>query len=96
MSGCRIEIKAVPNAPKSEVVGWLGESLKVKVHAPPVEGKANAALCTFLAEMLGVQKRMICVIRGDSSRGKILEITGHSKEEILARLPPKKSENNPR
>ncbi|MCX6955502.1 MAG: DUF167 domain-containing protein, partial [Verrucomicrobia bacterium] len=46
---CTLAIKAIPNAPRSEVIGWLGESLKVKVHAPPVEGKATAALCEFLA-----------------------------------------------
>ena len=47
---CTLAIKAIPNAPRSEVIGWLGEALKVKVHAPPVEGRANEVLCEFLAD----------------------------------------------
>lgn len=87
---CRLEIKAVPNAPRSEVVGWLGEALKVKVHAPPVEGKANEALCTFLAETLGLPKRSVQLDRGASSRKKIVMIEGISPEELLSRLPSQK------
>jgi hypothetical protein len=48
-AGCTLAIKAIPNAPRSAVAGWLGDVLKVKVHAPPVEGRANEALCEFLA-----------------------------------------------
>lgn len=87
MAFCRLEIKAVPNAPRSEVVGWLGEALKVKVHAPPVEGKANEALCAFLAETLGLPKRAVQLDRGASSRKKIVMIEGISTEELLSRLP---------
>lgn len=51
---CTLPIKAIPNAPRSAVVGWLGEVLKAKVHAPLVEGRANEALCEFLAKTLGL------------------------------------------
>ncbi len=90
MASCRFEIKAVPNAPKSEVIGWLGEALKVKVHAPPVEGKANEELCSFLAETLGLPKRTVQLDRGASSRKKIVMIEGLSHEELLSRLPSQK------
>jgi uncharacterized protein (TIGR00251 family) len=86
MIGCRIEIKAVPNAPKSEVVGWLGDALKVKIHAPPVEGKANQALCEFLAKELDLSKRAVRLLQGDASRKKILEIEGMTREQVVERL----------
>jgi uncharacterized protein len=86
---CRLEIKAVPNAPKSEVIGWLGDALKVKVHAPPEEGKANAELCAFLAKTLGLPKGAVRLGRGASSRSKILEIVGLSREQVMEVLPAK-------
>lgn len=86
-ASCTIAIKAIPNAPCSEIVGWLGTALKVKVHAPPVEGKANAALCDFLAETLGVPRRAVSVLRGDTSRQKLVRIDGLSPAEVHARLP---------
>ena len=85
---CRLEIKAVPNAPRSEVVGWLGEALKVKVHAPALEGKANQELCEFLAKTLGLPKRAVRLAQGDSSRKKLVEIDGLTREEIIRRLLP--------
>lgn len=84
---CTLAIKAVPNAPRSEVTGWLGDALKVKVHAPPVEGRANDALCAFLAETLGLPRRAITVLRGDTSRRKTVRIEGLSLAAVLARLP---------
>jgi uncharacterized protein (TIGR00251 family) len=86
---CRLEIKAVPNAPKSEVVGWLGDALKVKVHAPPEEGKANAELCAFLAKTLGLSKGAVRLGRGASSRSKVLEIVGLNQGQMMELLPPK-------
>lgn len=72
--------------PRSEVIGWLGEALKVKIHAPPVEGAANKVLCSFLAESLNVPKRSVKLARGETSRRKIVEIEGLSREEIELRL----------
>jgi len=89
MSGCRLEIKAVPNAPRSEVVGWLGPALKVKVHAPPVEGKANEELCAVAADILGISRRRVRVDQGATSRKKLLLIDDLSLEEVYAKLPPR-------
>ena len=86
MPACVLAIKAIPNAPRSEVVGWLGEALKVKVHAPPVEGKANEELCAFLAEKLGLPKRAVSVLRGDTSRQKSVRIDGLALPEVKQRL----------
>lgn len=84
---CTLAIKAIPNAPRSEVVGWLGEALKIKIHAPPVEGKANNALCEFLADTLGLPRRAVTVVRGDTSRQKIVRIDGLSLSSLQARFP---------
>jgi len=83
---CTIAIKAIPNAPRSEVIGWLGDALKVKVHAPPVEGRANEVLCDFLADELDLPRRAVTVLRGDTSRQKVLRFDGLSLAELKAKL----------
>ena len=83
---CTLAIKAIPNAPRNEVVGWLGEALKIKIHAPPVEGKANAALCEFLAEALQVPRRNVTVLRGDTSRLKLVRVAGLNQQDIRRKL----------
>ncbi len=84
---CTLAIKAIPNAPRSEVVGWLGEALKVKVHAPPVEGRANEALCEFLAATFGLPRRAVTVLRGDTSRQKTVRLDGLTLADVLHRFP---------
>jgi len=83
---CALAIKAIPNAPRSEVIGWLGDSLKVKIHAPPVEGRANDALCEFLADKLDIPRRNVTVLRGDTSRQKVVRIAGLTLADVKARL----------
>lgn len=83
---CRIEIKAIPNAPRSEIAGWLGAALKVKLHAPALEGRANEELCHFLADTLGLPVRAVTLFRGDKSRQKIVAITGLTADEVRTRL----------
>lgn len=86
MPSCTLAIKAIPNAPRSEVVGWLGDALKVKVHAPPVEGKANDALCEFLADTLDLPCRAVTIARGDTSRQKLVRIDGLDLATVQAKL----------
>ena len=85
---CTLAIKAVPNAPRSAVVGWLGDALKVKVHAPAVEGRANEELCRFLAEALDLPRRAVTLATGNTSRQKRVQIEGLSLDEVRARLTP--------
>lgn len=71
----QLRVLAVPNARTSEVVGWeddprAGRVLRVKIAAPPVDGKANAALRGFLAECFGLPKSKVTLEKGDSSRIK--------------------------
>jgi len=88
MSGCTLELKTIPNAPRDEVAGWLGDALKVKVHAPALEGRANDALLEFLADKLGVHRRAVTLVRGDKSRHKVVRIADLTLPEVKARLAP--------
>lgn len=83
---CVLPIKAQPNAPRSAVVGWLGDALKVKLHAPPVDGKANAELCRFLAEALGLPRHAVTLATGGSSRQKRVAITGLTLDQVRTKL----------
>jgi uncharacterized protein (TIGR00251 family) len=82
---CILAVKAVPNATRSEVIGWLGEALKIKVKAPPVEGRANAVLCEFLAQKLGLPKHTVTVVTGGTSRLKRVRIEGLDLHEVRQR-----------
>jgi len=73
---CTLELKTIPNAPRDEVVGWLGSALKVKVHAPALDGRANDALLEFLAGRLQLPRRAVTLVRGDKSRQKLIRIAG--------------------
>lgn len=83
---CTLAIAVVPNAPRSEIIGWLGDAVKIKVHAPPVEGKANLVLCEFLADRLGLPRRAVTLLRGDTSRRKVIRVTGLTAPEAHTRL----------
>jgi uncharacterized protein (TIGR00251 family) len=84
--GCTLPVKVIPNAPRNEVVGWLGDALKIKIHAPPVEGRANEALCEFLAATLAVPRRAVTLVRGDTSRRKSVRVDGLTLDAIKATL----------
>ena len=86
MESCRLEIKAIPNAPRSEIIGWLGDALKIKIHAPALEGRANQELCEFLAKALDLHKRSIRLLQGDASRKKLVEIDGLTRAQIIEKL----------
>ncbi len=86
MPACTLELKTIPNAPRDEIAGWLGDALKVKVHAPALEGRANDALLEFLADKLGIHRRDVTLVRGDKSRHKVVRITGLTLAEVKARV----------
>jgi uncharacterized protein (TIGR00251 family) len=81
-----LRVHVVPNAKSDVVVGEHGEALKIKLRAPAVEGKANAALLRFLAEQLKLPRKAIVVKSGEKSRGKTIQIHGLSKEDVYTRL----------
>jgi uncharacterized protein (TIGR00251 family) len=83
---CTLAIKAIPGAPKNQVCGWLGEALKVKIQAPPIQGRANEALVEFLAKALEVPCRTVTLVRGGTSRHKTVRIDGLDLAEAKRRL----------
>ena len=85
---CLLALKAIPNAPRNAVTGWLGDVLKVKVHAPALEGRANAELCDFLADQLRLPRRAVSIARGETSRQKLIRVAGLTLAEVKARLGP--------
>jgi uncharacterized protein len=83
---CVVPVRALPNASHTEIVGWLGDALKIKIHAPALEGRANEMLCEFLADELDLPKRAVTLIRGDKSRHKRVRIDGLALAQLKARL----------
>lgn len=73
-----ITLHVQPGARRTEVAGLHGDALKIRLAAPPVEGKANAKLVEFLAESFAVPARAVRVVRGEKSREKVVEIAGSS------------------
>ena len=83
----RITIKVTPNAKRTEFLGLVelpdsGTALGIKLKAPPVDGKANQALREVIAEALGVPKSAVSIVRGESSRLKVIEVAGVSEEAV--------------
>jgi uncharacterized protein (TIGR00251 family) len=81
--GVTLTLHIQPGAKHTAVAGMHGEALKIRLHAPPIEGQANAQLIAFLAQRLTVPKNAITLIAGASSRAKRLHIAGVS--EVQAR-----------
>ncbi len=81
-----LRVHVVPNAKIDKVVGEHGGAIKIKLRAPAVEGKANAALISFLTERLNVPARTIVLLRGQKSRDKLICIDGLEEEEVRRQL----------
>ncbi len=69
-----LDIRAHPGAKRSAIQGLYGNRLKVAVHAPPVDGKANAALLAFIADWLSIPRRHVQLAAGSGNRDKTLQI----------------------
>lgn len=82
----RIRIRLTPRAARDEIAGWQGDVLRVRVTAPPIGGRANAALERLLAGALGLPKSAARVVSGARAREKTVAIEGASREEVLCRL----------
>ena len=79
-------VQVVPRASKNQIVGVVGEAIKIRLTAPPVEGKANSALIDFLAEMLSVRRAQIEIVVGETSRHKLVRVRGVTEREIESKL----------
>lgn len=90
-SQARISLRVHPNAAENRVMGFAEGVLQVRVSAPPVKGKANQELIAFLSKALGVGKGSLSILKGHTSRNKVIAIDGLSQEEAMKRLLPRPS-----
>jgi hypothetical protein len=88
--GVTLAVRAQPGAKKTAIAGVYGEGaaaqLKIAVHAPPLEGRANAALIAFLAERFGLPKSSVELVSGELSRSKVFLLRGVTFETVQAKL----------
>jgi uncharacterized protein (TIGR00251 family) len=84
--GTSLRVRAVPGARATGIAGLHGGALRVRVAAPPVDGKANAVLLVFLAGRLGLRPRDLRLAAGGSGRDKLVVIRGRTPEQVRAAL----------
>lgn len=84
--GTLLSVKLQPRASASEIGDALGDELRIKVTAPPVDAAANQALVELLAETLDCSRSRIELIRGHTSRHKTLKLHGFTPEAVLAKV----------
>ena len=83
-TGVSFAVKVIPNASRDQIVGLLGDALKVKVAAPPEAGKANQAVCALLARALSINAHAVQVVQGHSQPHKRIEVVGAAPDAIRA------------
>lgn len=81
-----ISVYVQPRASRTEVVGWHGDAIKIRVKAPPVDGAANDELVRFLAKRLRIRHRDIAILSGTTSRTKRIGIEGRTTSAVTALL----------
>ncbi len=81
-----LSLRVQPRASRNAVVGWTGDTLNVRLTAPPVEGAANVACLEFLADLLDLPQSQFEILRGSRSRTKVIRISGLTQDEVRARL----------
>jgi uncharacterized protein len=86
--GCTLSVRVHPGARTNGVTGVHADALKIALTAPPVDGKANEALITFLASALHLPRARVALVSGLTSRAKMVRITGRSAAEVAAALFP--------
>jgi len=81
-----VSVRVVPRSSNEGVAGFEGGVLRIRLNAPPVEGKANDALVRFLAKAVGVPKSRITLVPGGKGRNKIVRVDGITREALMAAL----------
>jgi uncharacterized protein (TIGR00251 family) len=82
----RVTVKVHPRAKRSGIAGRLGEAYKLDLAAPPVDGKANDECVRYFAELAGVSRGSVRIVKGATSRMKVVEVEGVGQEELENRL----------
>jgi len=89
--GISFQVHAVPRASRTEVSGLHGVSLKLRIAAPPVEGKANEEIIRFLADRLSVRKADVSILAGQASKRKTILVRGINETDLRTALLPQPS-----
>ena len=84
--GITLKVRVQPKASRTQVVGYQGDTLRLRVNAAPQDGKANEAVVSLLAETLGVPKNRVQIVRGHSSRDKLVVVESLTPAEARRRL----------
>jgi uncharacterized protein (TIGR00251 family) len=84
--GATFSIKVHPRAKRDGITGEVGEALKLSLTTPPVDGRANQACIDFFAKLLKVSRSSVTIAAGESSRNKVIRVSGLKAEEIRSRL----------
>jgi len=85
-STTRLRVRVSPGARRTEIAGRHGDGWKVRVAAPPEDGRANEAVLRLLAERLGLPRRSVTIVSGHTAREKVVELDGISQERAEAGL----------
>ncbi len=83
---CKINVRVQPKASRNQVDGFEDGTLRLRVTAPPTDGKANAGVIALLAKTLGVSKSRLEIVRGHSSRSKVISIDRLTEQEVHRRI----------
>jgi hypothetical protein len=84
--GASFAVRVHPRAKRNAITGTLGEALKLALTSPPVEGRANEACIEFLAQLLDVSRSSIAIAAGETSRNKVIRVSGLSAETVCERM----------
>jgi uncharacterized protein len=93
--GAQFALRVQPRASRNAIAGTIaaggfagaeGEAVKLAITAPPVDGKANAAVIEYLAELFGVAKSSIAIVAGETGRNKVIAVRGRSAEQVRKAL----------
>ena len=84
----KIKVKIIPNARQDKICGYLeNDILKIKIKAKPIDGKANSYLIKYLSKELDIPQSYFAIIKGKTSRIKVLEVSNVGKKEFIEKLP---------
>jgi uncharacterized protein (TIGR00251 family) len=85
-SGATFQVRVQPRAKKNAIAGQIGDALKLTLTAPPIEGRANEACIAFFAEFLNVARSSVTIAAGETSRNKLIRVSGMSAVQVGAKL----------
>jgi uncharacterized protein (TIGR00251 family) len=84
--GASFAVRVQPRAKRNAIAGTMGDALKLALTSPPVEGRANLACIEFLARLLSVSRSSIAIAAGETSRNKVIRVSGLTAETVCERL----------